>query len=105
MHSPNLTNIFNKIYLRSYGPAYSTVDFGVDILFFQKIIFFSHLNQSLEMKNTHICYLRIALAFYEAYFKRSISKRIFKHGKTCHDYQFVVGKKLSTYKTFNPRIF
>ena len=54
MHSPNLTNILNKIYLRSYGPAYSTVDFAVDILFFQIFIFYSRLNQSLEMKNTHM---------------------------------------------------
>ena len=25
-HSSNLTNILNKIYLRSYGPAYSTMN-------------------------------------------------------------------------------
>ena len=51
VHLPNLTNILNKIYLRSSGPAYSTVDFAVDILFFQKNSFFSRLNQSSEMKN------------------------------------------------------
>ena len=31
---------------------------------------------------------------YEAYFKRSISKRVFVHIKTCHDYHFVGGKKI-----------
>ena len=42
--------------------------------------------------------LHIALAFYEAYFKRSITKRIFVYVKTCHVYHFMGGEKLSVGK-------
>ena len=70
--------------------------------FSKKYIFYSNLKQSLEMKNTHIWYLHIDLAFYEAYSKRSISNRIFVHIETCHDYHFVGGKKVVHLRSYGP---